>query len=69
MPELEFQAEVVLVEQVCDKCGCGLMKRVGSIMLTDPPKFPHKCESCDHIDNFTTSYPTPRFKKIEEPKQ
>lgn len=66
MGEIKTEATVCLINYICDDCNAGKMVRSGPIMLTDPPKFPHKCENCGHKDSFQASYPFPRFEPVSE---
>lgn len=58
MSERELPATVVYVGYVCDDCGRGWMEPTGNTMLmSDPPQFPHACTSCGATRNFTVRYP------------
>ena len=62
MAELVAEAKVLIVHMKCEKCGKGIMERNGSIVLpTYPPKYPHKCNYCGNIENFSVGYPCYRF--------
>jgi hypothetical protein len=61
--EQELPAELVIVKMICDKCGDGEMKPDGNIaLLSDPPKYPHRCDKCSSTDSYTQRYPTVRYK-------
>lgn len=56
--EVEREVETVLVKMKCDKCGKGFMEKSGeTVLMTYPPQFPHKCNNCEHMENYTKQYP------------
>lgn len=60
------EAKVLIVENVCDKCGNGLMKSHKNIAFTVyPPQYPHVCENCGHTENYPFSYPYHKLVPIE----
>lgn len=62
-----FDIIPVGVAQKCDSCGEGYMQVTGeSILMSDPPQFGHKCDKCDHTENFSTKYPTVDFMTPEQ---
>lgn len=59
-------ARVVIVENICDKCGNGKMKPHGnSVLATYPPQYPHVCENCGHMENYPFTYPYHRIVPTE----
>ncbi len=48
--ERETKCEVVTVELECDECG-GTLVFTGTALLSNPPKFPHKCDKCGVVRN------------------
>ena len=64
--EKSYEIKPVGIKYVCDNCDEGEMLVSGNIMLmTDPPKFPHKCNVCDFEKNFTTKYPFVTYRAAE----
>lgn len=58
--EIRTKLKVVayLEEMLCYSCGKGKMEATtGTMLLTHPVKFPHKCTVCGHKANYTKSYP------------
>lgn len=55
---MESRSNIQLVKVVlhCDGCG-GRMEGTGSVLLTYPPKYPHKCSDCGFIENYYKCYP------------
>ena len=43
----------------CPKCNEGYLLPIGSMLLSDPPKFPHDCDNkkCDYTEIFLKKYP------------
>lgn len=59
-------ARVIVVENVCDKCGKGTMKLHGNtVLLTHPAQYPHICENCGHTENYPFTYPYHRIVPTE----
>ena len=59
--EIPAQAYVVLCE--CPKCEVGDLRRTDANMLfSEPPKYQHKCTSCDHEEYLTEIYPQTRMR-------
>jgi len=48
--ERETKCEVVTVELECDECG-GTLVFTGTALLSNPPQFPHKCDTCGVVRN------------------
>ena len=64
--EKSYEVKPVGIKYVCDRCNEGEMQVSGSIMLmTNPPKFPHKCNICSFEKNFTVKYPYIAYKTVE----
>lgn len=59
--ELVQDTKVLLVYQQCDKCKEGFMEEEETEMRIDlavyPPRFPHKCNNCGHVESYLKSYP------------
>jgi len=66
--EREFKAEVIIIRQICERDNCGgeMVRGESIAFLTDPPQYPHVCGKCGYTTNFPVSYPTTRFRQIEE---
>ena len=47
------------VTMKCDKCGQGDMEVIESntFLATDPPRYAHKCTSCENVETYTKRYP------------
>ena len=49
----------------CDECGQGEMIREDNIIYpTSPPMYPHKCNKCGAVHNYTKIYPYHDFVEI-----
>ena len=60
--EVESEVKTVLVKMKCEKCGEGFMGKDGSVVFPSfPPQFPHKCNNCGHIENYTKQYPYVKY--------
>lgn len=50
--------KILLIHNVCDKCENGLMEPYGdTALMSNPPKYQHKCTNCGFTDFYTTRYP------------
>ncbi len=62
--EMVAEAKTLVVHQVCEKCGEGIMQY-------DPKEqklfqnYPHKCDKCGHFEDYTVRYPYQRIVPIE----
>lgn len=64
MSEKRFELDIFGVAMMCDKCGKGEMIPYGQVAwLTDPVKFPHKCNVCGNEEAYTEKYPTVRHQR------
>lgn len=63
--EMVAEAKVLIVNQVCDKCGEGIMEYdIESIQICRIG-FPHKCNKCGYTEDFPVKYPYQRIVPIE----
>jgi predicted RNA-binding Zn-ribbon protein involved in translation (DUF1610 family) len=70
MSERTYKVRTVGVDYQCDKCGDGVMEQTGEMLLTDPPKWRHKCNRCGEVANLWQKYPTVRWERdcpLEQP--
>lgn len=58
--ERQQPATAVIVDYVCDECRHGHMMPTGEIRM-DEPAWPHMCNNCGYIENFSVKYPDVRF--------
>lgn len=61
MAEQRTPANVHTVDMVCDKCKKGFMRPGATVLMSDPPQYPHKCTECGHQANYGTIYPSHRL--------
>lgn len=63
----ECKVEAYAEKYICDKCKEGEMLPTGENMwLSNPPKFPHRCNKCGFESAFIERYPTIKFRIINE---
>jgi hypothetical protein len=58
MAEKRTLVNTYVVRMECDRCHNGVLLPTGKILLSDPPKFPHKCSFCEHEMTYDVKYPT-----------
>lgn len=63
MGEYRFEMKPYGVRYKCE-CG-GEMLPTGTMLLVDPPKYPHKCEECEQSINLSEKYPAIRWEKVD----
>ena len=56
MPEVR-KVESTQVDEKCPKCGQGYMRPTGIVLTSNPPQYPHKCQSCGHEQIYGMQYP------------
>ena len=54
----------IKTEMICDKCG-GTMIPTGMCLMSNPPKYPHKCDKCGFEETYNVSYPNIEFEEEE----
>ena len=70
--EISVEAKVFLVHMQCEKCKEGFMldetndDNLHIALMSNPPKFPHKCNKCGHVENYTINYPYQTLVPVNE---
>jgi hypothetical protein len=59
MTEIKRDVKQVYVDYECPKCRIGHLRPTGTLLTTDPPQVPHKCNNinCDYMETFNKMYP------------
>lgn len=52
-------------DMLCDRCGVGLMRPTGRIMLSSPPHYLHECPNCNNRRYYSVQYPYTSEKESE----
>ncbi|HEY4530887.1 MAG TPA: hypothetical protein VIG97_11295 [Luteimonas sp.] len=52
----EVEVKVFREHAHCD-CGKGELVPDGTMRMTDPPQFPHRCTACGHVETFGERFP------------
>ena len=60
----ETEVKPFEVKQYCELCGEELTF-TGEVLLSNPPKYVHKCDKCGKQFTFSQSYPSIEYKKVE----
>lgn len=68
MAELVAESKIYQVFMQCDKCG-GVMEHTGGALMSNPPKYPHKCQNCGVVKSFPHIYPYQKIVVIENPRE
>lgn len=63
--EMVAEAKIILVRQVCDMCGKGVMTYDFKSDQMCHVDYPHKCNKCGHEEKYPFRYPYPKFVPIE----
>ena len=61
MPRVQQPLRPVQVRYICDECEQGDYLPNSTMLLSDPPQFPHTCNSCGHKKTFLEKYPAIRY--------
>lgn len=61
MPFKQVPVRPIQVLYICDSCDTGQYLPTGSMLLSDPPQFPHECSVCGDKRTFMEKYPTLRY--------
>lgn len=61
-----YEVETYVIDYKCDICGKGYYRPIGSVHLTNPITYPHKCDVCGAmIDVRGYTYPKMETGRIE----
>lgn len=63
--EMVAEAKILIVHQVCDKCGEGIMEYDPKQQELFQKGYPHKCDKCGHSEEYPVRYPYQRIVPIE----
>jgi hypothetical protein len=55
--EIKTEVKTYRVEMQCDRCKEGKMVPTRQVYLCSPPKYPHKCNSCEFLATYSKNYP------------
>ena len=67
MAEITYRVKTYEVDFRCDVCGKGFYRPTGTVYLTHPVQYPHKCTVCGSEMVVTgRTYPYTKTEKIEE---
>ena len=44
--EEKYKVNTYEIDYKCDVCGKGYMRLTGEVLLTNPTRYPHKCNKC-----------------------
>lgn len=61
--QVVMEAKTYIVDMLCEKCKTGVMRPTGTVLASNPPKYPHKCNYCENEEVYNICYP---FQKIEK---
>lgn len=57
MSEIKTEMKLFSVDMICDECNWGRMRPTGVALMSNPPKYPHKCDRCGHEVTYDVRYP------------
>ena len=65
MSETRQPARPIWIDYRCDVEGCeGLMRPTGVMLLSQPPWYPHVCDTCDAKRDFHRKYPALEYEGV-----
>jgi len=64
MPKVKKEVKTFEVVYECDMCDSGMMIFTGVVLLSNPPKYEHKCDACGSMFNSGTQYPTTHIEHV-----
>lgn len=68
MTEVRYEVQTFVTEYICDECGEGKMRPISKVLLTKPPRYPHRCMKCNAMKTFTGEpYPRTHYERIGVP--
>ena len=57
MSESEIEVKSYKIDYICDECHDGFMIFTGTMLMSNPPQYSHKCEHCGKEITFYKKYP------------
>lgn len=63
--EMVAEAKMLIVHQVCDNCGEGIMTYDTAYAQMNHIGYPHKCDKCGYAKDYPVKYPYQRIVPIE----
>ncbi len=63
--EMVAESKILMVHQVCDRCGEGVMTYDFKSNNMCHVNYPHKCNKCGHTENYPVRYPYQKLVPIE----
>lgn len=63
--EMVSETKILIVYQVCDNCKQGIMQYDNDLAMFSHNGFPHKCDKCGYVEDYTVKYPYQRIVPIE----
>ena len=55
--ESKVIVKTIQVDYECPFCYDGKLRPTSKVLLSHPPKYPHKCTKCDFKKTFNKTYP------------
>lgn len=57
MSEIRTKVKYIKVDMVCNYCGDGYMRPIGTVLKENPPKYVHECDNCGNKGIYEVRYP------------
>jgi hypothetical protein len=64
MAEMAQEVKTFTVGYLCDECGKGWMEPTGTMLTSNPPQWPHKCNECGEQKTFWEKYPKTIYRTV-----
>lgn len=64
--ETSKKINIIKIDFICSKCNIGYLRPTGEVLLSLPPKYPHKCNKCDYKETFNLTYPYYKEDELNE---
>lgn len=62
MSEVKHKINTYEVDMICDVCSDGHMRSDGTVIATNSPLYPHRCDNCGATAEFPYIYPRIMYK-------
>lgn len=57
MGEIRKKVKYIEIDMVCDYCGDGNMRPIGTVLKGKPPRYVHECDNCGSSGIYEVRYP------------
>lgn len=62
--EKKIEVRSFEISYICDRCNEGTMIYTGVTLMSNPPQYPHRCDTCFNTQNLKNIYPRIHYEPL-----